>query len=322
LSSAHKAQLAATQELSSVKQQTQLAMTEIHAVAEALDKDLAETQQLNEEYRETVEECLVKEHDRRDRHQVQKDLQASEMHKAQLQQELHERQRAVAESQENLQSMLAVVKKQQKQVVEMKAQEQAVCWYQSLQGMLTALGGIRIAPNGVQETCITFQVANIHADAVPDATVAVHFAQKQHKTVREIEVLGEDVVPFNDLAVSAVRMNNWQMFLQEYQFRCMNVGECKAEVDSVAAQCGLTWVGVKEAELIGFAHYFEAPCAASSHSPLKLLADLEYPQQHSVVWWRRDDGSSVVLNCTDEEIEQHEGSRLLASLQKIQGQLN
>ena len=71
-------------------------------------------------------------------------------------------------------------------------------------------------------------MTHITLNPVMDLTLTL---MEEHVVMTDIQVQSTSGVPCTDLAVHAIKLNDWQMFLQEYHFRCLNVALTEQEVE-------------------------------------------------------------------------------------------
>ena len=208
-----------------------------------LQGELAKVTELREEYRTLVEELEAAETERRTRRSLrceydevvrdEADLKAAAAEAETTAAAAKQEARTAAEEEARLTEAKEALEEQAGAV---RSYAGSLEWYEALTGMIGGLGGLSIATGGVQAHTITFTMAAPLPEEKETAhncrhNVKVSF-NRDHTAVRKVEAKSwsKQEVPHNDLAAHAVQSNDWQGFLREYRFRCLNVALTEREV--------------------------------------------------------------------------------------------
>jgi len=301
----------------------------IHTIADDLECELARVMELREEYRSLVEHLETADSERKFRRRLKAEYEEAMGTEAELKARVGAAEDRIAAGRNAQREAVGEEARLVEERETLDAEAGAVRayagtleWYEGLTGMLGGLGGLTIATGGVKEHAITFTVAaplpeEPETSANCRHNVKVSF-DRDHTAVRKIEAKSwsKHAVPHVDLANHAIQSNDWQGFLREYRFRCLNVALTEREAASFGET--LAWVGVQNVVPQGFGHVFEAPGGGLGPGK-QLMADLEYPQPHSLLHAVIGEGVFEERECTEEEAEQHGGSRVQAVLSAMEG---
>jgi len=319
VTAAHKELLQAKNDLSGMLENDEFSKASIHMIADDCQAELEKVFQLDAEYRELLDQLADKEEERKVRRGLKRDYDDAVMTegdvKANIGQVEDSIARSRAQARESAESAVAMQGERENLEVEAKTMRdfaKTLDWYEALTGMLGGLGGLTIATGGVDETSISIDVSPPLGESevsVANSKATVKFTfDEGHVVLQKIEVMNAVEVPFKDLALHAIKMNDWQLFIREYRFRCLNVALTEQEVS--ASEGVVSWMGMKNVVPKGFGHVF----VAKGHD-IQVMADLEYPQSHSIMHKLGVSGrATVALECEEEHAQKHGGSKVCALL--------
>jgi len=312
-------------ELCVALEQDEFTKNRIHGIADELERELAKVTELDEAYRAQLVLYEDKEATRKERRALKRAYDDAVQHEENAKGLVEKAQEQMAEQQgrgKKIEGERAAVQNEVEELHGLqegvkKEYSQALAWYEAMTGIRhNLLAGITLCPDSARGHSISFQVAaplgNPQTAINTSSIVKVCF-DKEHVVMTDIQVQSTSGVPCTDLAVHAIKLNDWQMFLQEYHFRCLNVALTEQEVKNMGDKHAVTWLGMSTVATQGFSHLFEAKVDSKC---IRLVADLEYPQSHSIMHHIKEGNTLEELDCTS--VESAQGSKVCAVLDSME----